>query len=175
MQNSRRNCLSAAGGAALLAAGLFGRPAQASGDSRRHRDLLYGHGMVWNRELPGERGLLRLSFDLRVSLSAGTGLGTAVDPVYSSWNLHFALDDVRGEARPGGEMIYLLSGKVTAAADPEKVGLPVRIAAETSGDTTAVVIRLGESVLSGAGLVVIGEGQVQENIIIRLIRIILGR
>lgn len=174
MQNSRRNCLSAAGSAALLAAGLFDRPAQANSDSR-HRDLLYGHGMVWNRELQGEMGLLRLSFDLRVSLSAGTGLGTAVDPVYSSWNLHFALDDVRGEARPGGETIYLLSGRVTAAADPEKVGLPVRIAAETSGDTTAVVIRLGESVLSGAGLVVIGEGQVQENIIIRLIRIILGR
>ena len=166
MQNNRRNCLSAAG--------IFGLPVQARSDGRRG-DLLYGHGMVWNRDLPGEMRLLRLSFDLRISLSAGTGLGTAMDPVYSSWNLHFTLDDVRGEARPAGESIYLLSGRVTAAADPAKVGLPVRIAAETSGDTTAVVIRLGESVLSGAGIVVVDEGKVQENIIIRLIRIILGR
>jgi hypothetical protein len=35
------------------------------------------------------------------------------------------------------------------------VGLPVRIAAQTEGDTTAIAIAVGDQVLMGAGLVVI--------------------
>ena len=46
-------------------------------------------------------------------------------------------------------------GVVTRANNPANVGVPVRILAETSGDTTAVTIALGDLVFAGAGLVVI--------------------
>jgi len=46
-------------------------------------------------------------------------------------------------------------GAVTRANNPDNVGLPVRILAETRGDTTAIAIALGEMAFAGAGLVVI--------------------
>ena len=48
-----------------------------------------------------------------------------------------------------------MTGVVTRANNPEHEGLPVRIRAETRGDTTAIAIALGEMVFTGAGLVVI--------------------
>ena len=64
-------------------------------------DTMYGHGMVWNRDLPGILGDLRLSFDLRVNLETGIGFGTAEDPVHPDWNIHFSIDSLRKEKRPG--------------------------------------------------------------------------
>ena len=46
-------------------------------------------------------------------------------------------------------------GEVTRANNPASVGLPVRIIAETRGDTTAIAIAIGEFAVAGAGLVVI--------------------
>ena len=48
-----------------------------------------------------------------------------------------------------------MTGVVTHANNPANVGLPVRIVAETRGDTTAIAIALGEMAFAGAGLVVI--------------------
>ena len=48
-----------------------------------------------------------------------------------------------------------MTGIVTRANNPANVGLPVKIIAETRGDTTAIAIRIGDLAFAGAGLVVI--------------------
>ena len=152
---SRRNYLAgAAAGAATLTASALALPAEAD-EGKSDGDTMYGHGMVWNRDLPGILGDLKLSFDLRVNLETGLGFGTAEDPVHPDWNSHFAITAIHQEKRPKGEMRYTMTGEVTRANNPNNVGLPVRIIAETVGDTTAIAIRIGEHAFAGAGLVVI--------------------
>jgi hypothetical protein len=153
MELSRRNMLATSGGA-LLAAGAMALPAGAD-EGQKEGDTLYGHGLVWNRDLPGVAGDLKLAFDLRVNLEKGTGFGTAEDPVHPDWNIHFSIESVTREKRPKGEKRYTMTGVVTRANNPDNVGLPVKIIAETVGDTTAVAIRLGDLAFGGAGLVVI--------------------
>lgn len=153
MSVSRRDYLGAAGGA-LLAASSLAVPAQAEKDDH-DADVLYGHGMVWNRDLPGVAGDLKLSFDLRVNLETGAGFGTAEDPVHPDWNIHFAINSTEQQKVRGGETRYTMRGMVIRANNPNNVGLPVRILAETRGDTTAIAIALGEMAFAGAGLVVI--------------------
>ena len=92
MKITRRDHLAAMGGA-LLAAG----PLAAGTHAQNRRDdddaeVLYGHGQVWNRDLPGAAGEVRLSFDLRVNLATGVGFGTAHDPIFPDWNVHFSID-----------------------------------------------------------------------------------
>ena len=155
MNVTRRKYLTAASAALLGASGL---PAFAHNDPDRDRDdadVLYGHGMVWNRALPGVAGELKLSFELRVNLETGTGFGTADDPIHPDWNIHFAINSVQRQRLRKGESRYTMTGVVTHANDPANVGLPVRILAQTSGETTAVAIALGEMAFAGAGLVMI--------------------
>jgi hypothetical protein len=121
---------------------------------RQDADTLYGHGTVWNRDLAGLAGKLNLSFDLRVNLQTGTGGGSASDAVYPGESFHFAITETVRE-RVRDEDRFVLAGHVTEAVNPAYVGLPVRIAAQTEGDTTAIVIRVGDQVFMGAGLVVI--------------------
>jgi hypothetical protein len=118
-------------------------------------EVLYGHGMVWNRSLPGVAGDLNLSFELRVDLETGAGFGSANDPVHPNWNVHFEINSVTREKVANGEERYAMTGVVTRANDPAKVGLPVRILAQTRGESTAIAIALGELAWAGAGLVVI--------------------
>ena len=154
MDITRRECLATIGGGALLAA--TGLPALANEGRDKHQaDTLYGHGTVWNRDLEGDAGELNLSFDLRVNLETGTGSGTATDPVFPDWGMHFAIDSTETEKLPGGESRYTMTGVVTRAVNPDNEGLPVRILAETRGDTTAIAIALGDMAFGGAGLVVI--------------------
>lgn len=155
MNVTRRKYLTAAGGALLAASALPTLADNDHGHDADDADVLYGHGMVWNRDLPGVAGDLKLSFDLRVNLETGTGFGTADDPVHPDWNLHFAINSAERQRLRQGETRYTLTGVVTRANNPANVGLPVRILAETRGDTTAVAIALGEMAFAGAGLVVI--------------------
>jgi hypothetical protein len=155
MEVTRRDCL-AATTSALLAAGALTLPTGADAEARdRHGDTLYGHGMVWNRDLPGEAGEVKLSFDLRVNLETGKGFGTAGDPVHPDWSIHFAIESIETEKRPGGENRFTMKGVVTDAVNAANIGLPFAIVAETVGDTTAIAIKLGDLVFGGAGLVVI--------------------
>ena len=62
MDISRRSALAAGG--SLLALSLGANADEGNKDG----DTLYGHGMVWNRDLPGVLGELRLSFDMRINL-----------------------------------------------------------------------------------------------------------
>ena len=155
MKVTRRNYL-AKTGSALLAASVL--PALADHD-RDHdgddADVLSGHGMVWNRDLPGIAGEVKLGFDLRVNLETGAGFGTANDPVHPDWNIHFAINSTEQKKLRKGETRYTMIGVVTDANNPDNVGLPVRILAVTRGDTTAVAIALGDLAFGGAGLVVI--------------------
>lgn len=150
--NPRRQLLATTGAAiaATAVAGAGTAHASASTDA----DTLYGHGMVWNRDLPGLAGRLNLSFDLRVNLRTGTGAGSAGDPAHPDQGFQFAIEHTRRE-RVRNEHRFFLEGRVTDALDPTLVGAPVRIAAQTQGDTTAIVIRVGDAVYTGAGLVVI--------------------
>src|SRR5262249_11664065 len=137
----------------LLTAGALSLPAEA--DQGQGGDILYGHGMVWNRDLPGDLAELRLSFDLRVNLETGVGFGTAEDPVHPEWNTHFSIHSIKQEKRPKGETRYTMFGVVTDAVNKANIGQSVAILAETTGDTTAVAIRVGELAFAGAGLVAI--------------------
>lgn len=158
VQLDRRNYLAATGGA-LLAATAFSAAAQpAEAEDKKSRDdaeIFYGHGMVWNRELEGVAGELNLSFDLRVNLETGVGTGTAHDPVHPDYNLQFAIDSVQRERVRGGEQRFTMVGIVTDAVNPDNIGLPVRILAETRRGSTAIAIALGDLAFAGAGLVVI--------------------
>jgi hypothetical protein len=153
MKVTRRNHLAAMGSALLAAAAL---PAEA----QDHQDdgdaeVLYGHGLVWNRDLPGLPGELKLAFDLRVNLETGAGFGTAHDPVYPDSNVHFAIESAERTRLRSGESQFMMKGVVTQANNPASVGLPVRILAQTRGDTTAIAIAIGDLAFGGAGLVVI--------------------
>jgi hypothetical protein len=152
MELTRRNMLATSGGALL--AGAMALPAGAD-EGQKEGDTLYGHGMVWNRTLPGILGELKLAFDLRVNLETGKGFGTAEDPTFPDWNIHFSIDKLKREKRPKGEDRFTMTGIVTRANNPDNVGQSVAIIAETVGDTTAVAIRVGEFAFAGAGLVVI--------------------
>ena len=155
MKITRRDHL-AAMGSALLAAGPLADGANAQ-DRRDDGDaeVLYGHGQVWNRNLPGVAGEVKLSFDLRVNLATGVGFGTAHDPIFPDWNVHFAIDSAHRTKMHSGETQFMMRGVVTQANNPASVGLPVRILAETRGDTTALAIAIGDQAFGGAGLVVI--------------------
>ena len=155
MKITRRNYLAATGGALLAASGLSALAEANDDKDDKNADVLYGHGLVWNQDLPGVAGDLKLGFDLRVNLETGAGFGTANDPVHPDWNIHFAINSTEHQKRPKGETRYTMRGVVTRANNPNNVGLPVRILAETSGDTTAVAIALGDLAFAGAGLVVI--------------------
>jgi hypothetical protein len=137
-----------------MVASALSLPAEAD-EGQKQGDVLYGHGLVWNRDLPGVAGDLKLGFDLRVNLETGIGFGTAEDPIHPDWNIHFAITEAEQEKLPRGETRYILRGRVTRANNPNNVGLSVRILAETVGDTTAVAIALGDLAFAGAGLVVI--------------------
>lgn len=155
MKITRRDHL-AVMGSALLAAS----PLQASTNTQDRRDdgdaeVFYGHGLVWNRALPGVASELKLAFDLRVNLETGTGLGTAQDPLFPDWNVHFSIDSAEQTRLRGGESQYTLKGVVTHANGGFSVGQPVRILAQTRGDTTAIAIAIGDLAFGGAGLVVI--------------------
>src|SRR5215510_8303443 len=123
MDINRRNYLAASGGA-LLAAGAGALPVIAD-EGKNNGDVLYGHGMVWNRDLPGVAGDLKLSFDLRVNLETGVGFGTAEDPIHPDWNVHFAINSAQRQKLRGGESRYTLIGVVTRANNAANLGLPV--------------------------------------------------
>jgi hypothetical protein len=155
MKITRRDHL-AVMGSALLAAGSL--PTGANAQGRRDDDdaeVLYGHGQVWNRNLPGAAGELKLSFDLRVNLETGIGFGTAQDPIFPDWNVHFSIEAAERTRLHSGESQFALRGVVTQANGGFNVGQPVRILAQTSGDTTALAIAIGDQAFGGAGLVVI--------------------
>jgi hypothetical protein len=155
MKITRRDHL-AVMGSALLAGGPLQNVAEAQG--RRADDdaeVLYGHGQVWNRDLPGVASELKLSFDLRVNLETGTGQGTAHDPVHPEWNVHFSIDSAERTRLRGGESQFAMKGVVTHANGGFAVGQEVRILAQTSRDTTAIAIAIGDLAFGGAGLVVI--------------------
>jgi len=155
MNMTRRKYLTAAGGALLASSVLPALADNDRDDGKNDADVLYGHGMVWNRDLPGVAGDLKLSFDLRVNLETGLGFGTADDPIHPDWNLHFAIHSTQQEKLSGGETRYTMTGVVISANNPANVGLPIKILAETRGDTTAIAIAIGNLAFAGAGLVVI--------------------
>ncbi len=154
-QLSRRSCLATAG--ALLGASALSALAttEAAANDRDDDEILYGHGMVWNRNLEGIASQLNLSFDMRVNLTTGVGAGTAHDPVHPDWNIHYAIGSAREQKVRGGESRFTLVGVVTAANNPDMIGLPVKILAETRKSITAVAIAIGPYAFAGAGLVVI--------------------
>jgi hypothetical protein len=155
MKLTRRNHLAAMGSALLAASPLSAAANARDGRNDDDAEVLYGHGQVWNRALPGIAGELKLAFDLRVNLETGAGFGTAHDPVFPDWNVHFAIESAERTRVRRSEAQYMLKGLVTQANGGFSVGMPVRILAETRGDTTAIAIAIGDLTFGGAGLVVI--------------------
>jgi hypothetical protein len=155
MKTTRRDHLATMGSALVAASALSANAEAHDGREERDDEVLYGHGQVWNRALPGAAGELKLSFDLRVNLTTGAGFGTASDPVFPDSNVHFAINSTQRSRVRGGETRYTMEGVVTQATNPASVGLPVRILAQTEGDTTAIAIAIGDLAFVGAGLVVI--------------------
>jgi hypothetical protein len=155
MKITRRDHL-AVMGSALLAGGAL--PTGPNAQGRRDdgdAEVLYGHGQVWNRDLPGAASELKLSFDLRVNLETGTGFGTAHDPVHPEWNVHFSIVSAERTRLRSGESQFAMKGVVTEANGGFAVGQEVKILAQTERDTTALAIAIGDLTFGGAGLVVI--------------------
>ena len=137
---------------------LAANPLAAVKANDRHDDdaeVLYAHGQVWNRALPGVAGELRLAFDFRVNLETGAGFGAASDPVFPDFNVHFSIDSTERKKLRSNETLFTMTGVVTQAVNPAMVGQPVKILAQTHGDATAVAIKIGDLAFAGAGLVVI--------------------
>lgn len=151
---TRRDYLMAAGATMMAGAGLPVAAEAERGPRDGDAEVLYGHGLVWNRDLPGLAGELMLAFDLRVNLKTGLGFGTASDAVHPEANVHFSITTATTE-RIRNEQQFILKGEVIRANNPDNVGLPVRILAQTQGDTTAIAIAVGDQAFGGAGLVVI--------------------
>jgi hypothetical protein len=153
MNITRRKQLAAMGGALLAA-----NPLAAVKANDRHDDdaeVLYAHGQVWNRALPGVAGELRLAFDFRANLETGAGFGAASDPVFPDFNVHFSIDSTERKKLRSDETLFTMTGVITQAVNPAMVGQPVKILAQTHGDATAVAIKIGDLAFAGAGLVVI--------------------
>ena len=155
MKMTRRDHLAAMGTALLAATPLSAGAEPADGRNDGDAEVLYGHGMVWNRALPGQAGELRLSFDLRVNLETGAGFGTAHDPLVPDAGVHFSIDAAERTRLRKGESQFVLRGRVTHSNGAFSVGEPVKILAQTVGDTTAIAIAIGDQAFAGAGLVVI--------------------
>ncbi|MFB3785734.1 MAG: type II secretion system protein [bacterium] len=151
---TRRDYLKAAGATMMAGAGMPMAVEADRGPRDGDANVLYGHGLVWNRDLPGPAGDLKLAFDLRVNMETGQGFGTASDAVHPEANIHFSITSATTE-RIRNEVQFAMKGEVTRANNPENVGLPVRILAQTQGDTTAIAIAVGDQAFGGAGLVVI--------------------
>src|SRR4029453_3874219 len=143
--SDRRNFLKVTG-AALAAASVPSVAAAPPGDSQK---VFYAHGIVWNPELPGVLGELRLTFDIAVR-PGGTGLGTFGDDVHPEFNSHFRITST---AKQGN--VHTFEGEITSARDPAMIGTPLSIVAEVEGTSTGVTITLGTHTFKGAGLVVI--------------------
>ena len=154
MDITRRNHLATIGGALLAANPLTAATTHDHPDDG-DAEVLYAHGQVWNRALAGVAGELRLAFDFRVNLETGVGFGAAGDPVFPDWNVHFSIDATERKKLRSNESRYTMTGVVTQAQNPALVGQPVKIIAQTSGDATAVAIKIGDLAFAGAGLVVI--------------------
>ena len=149
--SDRRNFLKA-GGAALAAASLSSVAKGEAGKGGSEDDpgkILYAHGMVWNRDLPGVLGELLLKFDVTARIG-GTGLGTFGDDVHPEFNSHFNIDSA---VRHGDS--YTFKGEIISSRDPSMVGTPVKIVADVDGLKTEVKITIGSNTFLGAGLVVI--------------------
>jgi len=138
----RRDFLKAAG-AGLAAAALMTKPAEAARGKNR---ILYSHGMVWNLDLPGVLSELLLTFDVRVALRTGTGLGTFSDSLHPEFNGHFHIHTAELDGNTG-----VFEGEVVRANDPANVGLPIVLTAEFFGDATRATIDLGDLTFRGAG------------------------
>lgn len=123
--------------------------AQAAEAAQGHRKaIIYTHGLVWNRALPGLAGELLLTFDVRVDRQTGTGFGTVSDSVHPEANLHFSIDAAQQEGNT-----LSLQGTVSQANDPVNLGLPVTLFAEFHGIGTTVTIELGDLAFRGAGFI----------------------
>jgi hypothetical protein len=159
MKVTRRNHLATMGSALLAATSLPTLATAQDGRAARRDDddaeVLYGHGQVWNRDLPGIAGEVKLAFDLRVNLETGAGFGTAHDPVFPDWSVHFSIESADRIRVRRNESQFAMKGVVTQSNGVFTVGQPVRILAQTTGDTTAIAIAIGDYTFGGAGLVVI--------------------
>jgi hypothetical protein len=151
MEITRRSALSVTA-ASLLAAG-SALPADADA-GKNNDDTVYGHAMVWNSELPGDSGKLRLIFDIWANLENGTGTGTAEDALNSDWSIHFAITAARVIRLTQGQLRFDLGGVVTESKDPQKINMPVRMLADTSRTTRPSVISLGDLEFGIAGVII---------------------
>jgi hypothetical protein len=152
MEINRRKAL-AATAASLIAAGAVALPSEAD-QGKNDDDTVYGHAMVWNSELPGDAGKLRLVFDIWANIQSGTGTGTAEDAVHEGWRMHFSFTSARVTKIPNGQLRFELAGIVTESSDGQKVGMPITMVADTARITRPSVITLGDLQFGIAGVII---------------------
>jgi hypothetical protein len=133
--SKRRNFLKAAGAGlvaasvpSVAAAALRGTRTIGGGAENSTPKPVYLSGCGWNHALPGVFGEVCLTFDMRAELG-GTGVGTFRDDVHPEVNSQFM---VNSATKHGDE--YTFEGEIVSSRDPDLVGRPVTIVAESLGD-----------------------------------------
>jgi hypothetical protein len=150
--NNRRRFLAAEGALAALSA-----LPQAKADQPQ-RYAVYLHGMVWNRQLTAPMNDWLVRFDARAEIpfglatpSAIPGFGTLGDDFHDGVGSHVQFHTATLHADQ-----LAIAGVITESKTPSLVGQSVRIAGKVVGTSVqGLTITIGDSVFSGAGLLVV--------------------
>jgi hypothetical protein len=151
--NNRREFL--AGGGVLAAMAAMAEKAEAD---QPKAFSVYLHGMVWNRQLPAPMNDWLIRFDARADIPIGNappptvpGFGTLGDDFHTGVGSHVAFQS----AQIQGDMLTI-NGTISESNTAGLVGQAVKIQGKVVGTAVeGLTITIGDSVFSGAGLVVI--------------------
>lgn len=150
--NDRRHFLAAGGALAAISALQNAKADQARAHS------IYLHGMVWNRQLaaPMNDWLIRLDAKAEIPIGMATppatpGFATLGDDFHDGVGSHVEFQT----ATLHGDQLTI-TGTVTEAKTANLVGQSVRIEGKVVGmSVQGLTVTIGESVFSGAGLILI--------------------
>ena len=152
--SNRREFLAGGG---VLAAALAATAKKAEADQPKAFSV-YLHGMVWNRQLAAPMNDWLIRFDARTDIPIGNapppmdpGFGTLGDDFHDGVGSHVAFQS----AQIQGDMLTII-GTISESNTASLVGQAVKIQGKVMGTAVeGLTITIGDSVFSGAGLVVI--------------------
>jgi hypothetical protein len=150
--NNRRKFLAAGGVLAAISA-----LPKANADQPKAFSI-YLHGMVWNRQLEAPRNDWLIRLDAKADIPIGNaappavpGFATLGDDFHDGVGSHVGIQT----ATVHGDQLTI-TGAITESKTAALVGQPVRIQGKVVGTSVeGLTVTIGDSVFSGAGLLVV--------------------